>query len=162
MNDFEKWFMDQEFYTNMRFIHGDALFVKDGFVYRVLPVQMTYVAWDSSRTKTKDEYVVVTQKWFDRGLNACQEEVNKLKTQLAVYKEDMQLDAEKIVRLNNQLIDQGQRFNNQSQKVRDLEFKCERFQKRIYSALMLIQRNQLYIPALVMEQIGKVLRGGHE
>lgn len=45
MNDFQKWFMDQDFYTNMRFIHGDALFVKDGFVYRVLPVQMTYVAW---------------------------------------------------------------------------------------------------------------------
>lgn len=67
-----------------------------------------------------------------------------------------------IDQLKAQLIDQGQRFNDQSQKVRDFEFKCEGLEKRIYSALMLIQRNQLYIPALVMEQIGKVLRGGHE
>ena len=45
MSEFEKWFMDQDFYTNMRFIHGDALFTKDDDVYRVLPVQMTHVAW---------------------------------------------------------------------------------------------------------------------
>lgn len=43
---FEVWFEDQDFYTNMRFIHGDKLFDKDGDVYRVLPVQMTYLAWD--------------------------------------------------------------------------------------------------------------------
>ncbi|NHB57003.1 hypothetical protein G9F32_03010 [Acinetobacter sp. 194] len=68
----------------------------------------------------------------------------------------------RIDQLKAQLIDQGQRFNDQSQKVRDLEFKCEGLEKRIYSALMLLQRNQLYIPALAMGQIGKVLRGGHE
>lgn len=45
MSEFEKWFVDQDFYTNMRFIHGDALFTKDGDVYRVLPVQMTHLAW---------------------------------------------------------------------------------------------------------------------
>ena len=42
---FEQWFINQDFYTNMRFIHGDTLFLKDGDVYRVLPVQMTYSAW---------------------------------------------------------------------------------------------------------------------
>lgn len=44
MSQFEQWFEQQDFYTNMRFIHGDALFTKDGDVYRVLPVQMTYTA----------------------------------------------------------------------------------------------------------------------
>lgn len=47
MREFEIWFMEQDFYTNMRFIHGDKLFDKDGDVYRVLPVQMTYKAWNS-------------------------------------------------------------------------------------------------------------------
>lgn len=46
MTKFEQWFSAQNFYTNMRFIHGDGLFCKDGDVYRVLPVQMTYVAWN--------------------------------------------------------------------------------------------------------------------
>lgn len=46
MGDFEKWIEDQDFYTNMRFIHGDKLFDRDGDVYRVLPVQMAYQAWD--------------------------------------------------------------------------------------------------------------------
>lgn len=46
MSDFEKWFEDQDFYTNMRFIHGDKLLDRDGDVYRVLPVQMAYQAWD--------------------------------------------------------------------------------------------------------------------
>ncbi|WP_180172792.1 hypothetical protein [Acinetobacter sp. YH01025] len=46
MSDFEKWLEDQDFYTNMRFIHGDKLFDRDGDVYRVLPVQMAYQAWD--------------------------------------------------------------------------------------------------------------------
>ena len=45
MGDFEKWFEDQDFYTNMRFIHGDNLFSKDGDVYRVLPVQMACMAY---------------------------------------------------------------------------------------------------------------------
>lgn len=44
MSQFEEWFVAQDFYTNMRFIHGDALFLRDGDVYRVLPVQMTYTA----------------------------------------------------------------------------------------------------------------------
>ena len=43
---FEVWFEDQDFYTNMRFIHGDKLFDRDGDAYRVLLVQMAYQAWD--------------------------------------------------------------------------------------------------------------------
>ena len=62
MGDFEKWFKDQDFYTNMRFIHGDKLFDKDGDVYRILPVQMTYQGWSSQRQRSKDEFVALTQE----------------------------------------------------------------------------------------------------
>lgn len=48
---YEDWFINQEFYTNMRFIHGDNLFSKDGGVYRVLPVQMTYVAFSEQQSQ---------------------------------------------------------------------------------------------------------------
>lgn len=51
MDKFEQWFINQDFYTNMRFIHGDALFIKDGDIYRVLPVQMTWVAWQSRQAE---------------------------------------------------------------------------------------------------------------
>lgn len=45
MTEFEEWFMEQDFYTNMRFVYGDKLFDRDGDVYRVLPVQMTFKGW---------------------------------------------------------------------------------------------------------------------
>lgn len=51
MGDFEKWFEDQDFYTNMRFIHGDRLFDKDGDVYRVLPVQIAYQGWNARQSE---------------------------------------------------------------------------------------------------------------
>lgn len=51
MGEFEKWFINQDFYTNMRFIHGDNLFSKDGDVYRVLPVQMTFVAFSEKHAE---------------------------------------------------------------------------------------------------------------
>ncbi|SPJ21265.1 hypothetical protein PFCIP103579_2409 [Prolinoborus fasciculus] len=82
MNDFEKWFEDQDFYTNMRFIHGDKLFDKDGDVYRVLPVQMTYLAWSTQRQRSKDEFVAITQEWHTKGWNARQGEIDELKAQL--------------------------------------------------------------------------------
>lgn len=66
MGDFEKWFEQQDFYPKMRYIHGDALFINEKNQYRVLPVQMIYQTW---------------QQW---------------QTQLAVYKEDMQKDAEAL------------------------------------------------------------------
>ena len=82
MSDFEKWFKDQDFYTNMRFIHGDKLFDKDGDVYRVLPVQMTYQGWSTQRQRSKDEFVALTQEWHTKGWNARQEEIDNLKAQL--------------------------------------------------------------------------------
>lgn len=51
MDKFEQWFINQDFYTNMRF---DALFIKDGDVYRVLPVQMTWVAWQSRQAEVDE------------------------------------------------------------------------------------------------------------
>ena len=82
MSDFEKWFKDQDFYANMRFIHGDKLFDKDGDVYRVLPVQMTYLAWSEQRQRSKDEFVALTQEWHTKGWNARQGEIDDLKAQL--------------------------------------------------------------------------------
>ena len=82
MSDFEKWFVAQDFYTNMRFIHGDKLFDKDGDIYRVLPVQMTYQGWSSQRKRSKDEFVALTQEWHAKGWNARQGEIDQLKAQL--------------------------------------------------------------------------------
>lgn len=82
MSEFEKWFEDQDFYTNMRFIHGDKLFDKDGDVYRVLPVQMTYQGWNTQRQRSKDEFVELTQEWHTKGWNARQGEIDELKAQL--------------------------------------------------------------------------------
>ena len=83
MSDFEKWFKDQDFYANMRFIHGDKLFDKDGDVYRVLPVQMVYQGWNTQRQRSKDEFVELTQEWHTKGWNNRQEEVSGLKDKLS-------------------------------------------------------------------------------
>lgn len=53
MSEFEQWFAAQDFYTNMRFIHGDKLFDKDSDVYRVFPVQMTYQGWNTQRKQVE-------------------------------------------------------------------------------------------------------------
>lgn len=55
MDKFEEWFASQDFYTNMLFIHGDGLFVKDGDVYRVLPVQMTWEVWQSRQAEVDEK-----------------------------------------------------------------------------------------------------------
>ncbi|MFW1807611.1 hypothetical protein ACG9Z8_06435 [Acinetobacter ursingii] len=49
MDNFEEWFQSQDFYTNLRFIHGDALFLKDGGVYRVLTVRIASEAWQEQQ-----------------------------------------------------------------------------------------------------------------
>ena len=49
---FEEWFQDQYFYTNLRYRYGDALFMKDGDIYRKLPVQMAYMAWKFKHDET--------------------------------------------------------------------------------------------------------------
>ena len=82
MSEFEKWFEDQDFYTNMRFIHGDKLFDKDGGVYRVLPVQMVYQGWSSQRQRSKGEFISITQEWHSKGWNARQGEIDDLRQQL--------------------------------------------------------------------------------
>lgn len=53
-SNFEEWFQSQDFYTNLRFIYGDALFLKDSDVYRVLVVRIASKAWQHQR-KQVDE-----------------------------------------------------------------------------------------------------------
>lgn len=77
---FEVWFEDQDFYTNMRFIHGDKLFDKDGDVYRVLPVQMTYLAWLVGRAGIKEMDEVI--KLQDTDLRKYEKQIEGLKEQL--------------------------------------------------------------------------------
>lgn len=87
MSEFEKWFADQDFYTNMRFIHGDNLFGKDGDMYRVLPVQMTYVAWSEKHV----EYAELRQ--VSVALNT--ETINQRRYIVSKQSEIDQLKAEK-------------------------------------------------------------------
>ena len=79
MGEFEKWFMDQDFYTNMRFIHGDNLFSKDGDVYRVLPVQMAYQVWISRNESLNNmESCYIEMKQENNQLKAILYELNSL------------------------------------------------------------------------------------
>ena len=107
MSDFEKWFEDQDFYTNMRFIHGDKLFDKDGDVYRILPVQMTYQGWSTQRQRSKDEFVELTQGWHTKGWNARQGEIEKLENELSTTKQVLgnviDMEVAKVDNLKTQL-----------------------------------------------------------
>lgn len=134
MSDFEKWFKDQDFYTNMRFIHGDKLFDKDGDVYRVLPVQMTYQGWSSQRQRSKDEFVEITQEWHTKGWNARQGEIDDLKAQL-----------------NNMeacYIEKKKQVEDQQKRIDDVEAECKDWHRSSGSGLAV--------------RILEVLRGGHE
>lgn len=42
---FEKWFKAKHFFSQLVFIHGDRLFLRDEHVYRLLVVQIAYEAW---------------------------------------------------------------------------------------------------------------------
>lgn len=53
MDNFEEWFTSQDFYTNLHFIHGDALFFKDGDVYRVLTVRIASEAWQEQQKEIR-------------------------------------------------------------------------------------------------------------
>jgi len=55
MDNFEEWFQSQDFYTNLRFIHGDALFFKDGDVYRVLVVRIASEAWREQQKRVDEQ-----------------------------------------------------------------------------------------------------------
>lgn len=49
----------------------------------------------------------------------------------------------KITELQKQLIDQGQRFNEQAQRVKDLEHKNNELQKQVDAALKLLAENSI-------------------
>ena len=48
---FEEWFQQQPFYLNLRFIHGDRLFISENSVYRVLAVQIAWLAWQEQQKR---------------------------------------------------------------------------------------------------------------
>lgn len=77
MDKFKEWFVSQYFYSNMRFVHGDALFDKDGDIYRVLPVQMAFEAWQSRQS----EFDAITEAILNQTqlLAKKQAEVDQLK-----------------------------------------------------------------------------------
>lgn len=77
MDKFEEWFASQNFYANMRFIHGEGLFIKDGEVYRVLPVQMSWKSWQSRQS----EFDAITEAILNQTqlLAKKQAEVDQLK-----------------------------------------------------------------------------------
>src|SRR5690606_21036556 len=133
MSDSERWFEDQDFYTNMRFIHGDKLFDKDGDVYRVLPVQMTYQGWNTQRQRSKDEFVAITQEWHTKGWNARQGEIDDLKAQL-----------------NNMeacYIEKKKEVEAQQKRINDVEAECKDWHRSSGSGLAV--------------RILEVLRGEH-
>ena len=141
MSDFEKWFEDQDFYTNMRFIHGDKLFDKDGDVYRVLPVQMTYQGWSTQRQRSKDEFVALTQEWHAKGWNARQGEIEKLENELSATKQVLgnviDMEMAKVDNLKTQL-------NNMEACYIEKKKELEGQQKRIdeYKKLTTSIRNE--------------------
>ena len=55
MDKFKEWFVSQYFYTNMRFVHGDALFDKDGDFFRILAVQIAWEAWQSRQAEVEEK-----------------------------------------------------------------------------------------------------------
>ena len=137
MSDFEKWFKDQDFYTNMRFIHGDKLFDKDGDVYRVLPVQMTYQGWSEQRQRSKDEFVALTQEWHTKGWNARQGEIEKLENELSTTKQVLgnviDMEVAKVDNLKTQLNNMEACYIEKKKQVEDQ-------QKRIDAGLEKIRQ----------------------
>jgi len=61
--NFEQWFRQQDFYTNMMFIYGNKLFDHDGDFYRVLAVHIAYQAWQDRQAELDKQ-----QKRIDRAL----------------------------------------------------------------------------------------------
>lgn len=114
MSDFEKWFKDQDFYTNMRFIHGDKLFDKDGDVYRILPVQMTYQGWSTQRQRSKDEFVALTQEWHTKGWHSRQDEVDALNDNHLAY-------IDKVIAMESDYLKQ---IEEKDKRIEELEGSC--------------------------------------
>jgi len=54
------------------------------------------------------------------------------------FKQGLQHQQSKVDELQRQTIDQGQRFNEQSQRIKDLEHKNEELQNRVDAAIYLL------------------------
>ena len=156
MSDFEKWFKDQDFYTNMRFIHGDELFDKDGDVYRVLPVQMTYRGWSEQRQRSKGEFVELTQEWHTKGWNARQGEIDELRKENAalvhvIKSRDIQLENEK------------HEYDELVNKLVDSKMKNTKLQKRVDAALEITKQGiRKQSGDYYLEKLEQALKGGDE
>ena len=156
MSDFEKWFKDQDFYTNMRFIHGDKLFDKDGDVYRVLPVQMTYQGWSEQRQRSKGEFVELTQEWHTKGWNARQGEIDELQKENAalvhvIKSRDIQLENEK------------HEYDELVNKLVDSKMKNTKLQKRVDAALEITKQGiRKQGGDYYLEKLEQALNGGDE
>lgn len=48
---FQNWFEKQDFFANLRFIHGDKIFIADNGVYRVLAVQISWLTWQQQQNR---------------------------------------------------------------------------------------------------------------
>lgn len=112
MSDFEKWFEGQDFYTNMRFIHGDKLFDKDGDVYRVLPVQMTYLAWLVGRAGIQE---------MDRVIKMQDADLRKYEKQIEGLKEQLNNMEACYIEKKKEVEDQQKRIDEVLQEVKGLE-----------------------------------------
>jgi len=112
MSEFEKWFEGQDFYTNMRFIHGDKLFDKDGDVYRVLPVQMTYLAWLVGRAGIQE---------MDRVIKMQDADLRKYEKQIEGLKEQLNNMEACYIEKKKEVEDQQKRIDEVLQEVKGLE-----------------------------------------
>lgn len=77
MDKFKEWFVSQYFYTNMRFVHGDALFDKDGDFFRILAVQIAWEAWQSRQAEADQQKLLTRDS--ELHLDAAKEEIERLK-----------------------------------------------------------------------------------
>lgn len=85
---YEEWFKQQPFYVNMRYSRGDALFLRDGDVYRELPVQIGFAMSNLKQLEIdrlsgdKDELIGVVKDSFEALSNG---EIGYSKTLLGIH-----------------------------------------------------------------------------
>lgn len=105
MSDFEKWFKTTEAYKMLEeqnyFKMDLFFFVGARNQYRHNGVQVAYLTWQHQQTIIDEHTEVI--KLQDADLRKYEKQIESLKAQLAVYKEDMTKDAEKIVELTNKI-----------------------------------------------------------
>jgi hypothetical protein len=89
MDKFKEWFVSQYFYTNMRFVHGDALFDKDGDFFRILAVQIAWEAWQSRQAEL-DQLQLQINEMAEVGLSqesAIREKDKRIRNAVALLNE---------------------------------------------------------------------------